>query len=117
MTDSSSLFIDSVSLPWRATPHAGIEWKKLHFDAHSGESAVLLRFAAGTSYAGHLHPGGEEYLVLEGHLQDGDRVHGPGTYVRHPAGSVHRPSSPDGCIVFVRLPRPIVELAEPPPAE
>lgn len=105
-----STFIDSDALPWRPSPHEGVEWKKLHYDAETGESAVLLRFAPGASYGAHEHPAGEEYLVLSGTLREGDRVYGPGTYVRHPAGSRHRPVSDDGCTVFVRLPQPIREL-------
>lgn len=105
-----SLFVDGAALPWRATPCPGVAWKKLHFDAATGESAVLLRFDAGATYDAHRHPEGERYLVLEGELEDGGRRYGPLTYVRHEPGSVHRPHSPGGALVFVSLPRPI----EPP---
>ncbi len=112
MTDGSS-FLRIDEIPWRASPHSGVEWKKLHFDPATGESAVLLRFAPGASYGAHIHPGGEEYLVLEGELEDGGKSRGPGTYVRHPPGSRHCPRSATGCVVFVRLPRPIEELGKP----
>lgn len=102
--------VSSEELPWRASPSPGVEWKKLFHDPATGESAVLLRFEAGASYAPHRHPGGEEYLVLEGTLSDGGTTLGPGSYVRHEEGSVHHPRSEDGCLVFVRLPRPIQEL-------
>lgn len=105
-----SSYVDSESLPWRPTPHAGVEWKKLFFEPETGESAVLLRFAPGASYGAHEHPGGEEYFVLSGTLREGDAVYEAGTYARHPSGSRHRPRSDDGCIVFVRLPLPIEEL-------
>ena len=45
-----------------------------------------------------------------GTLSDGGRTYGKGTYVRHPPGSVHRPYSKDGCLIFVTLPRPIEEI-------
>ncbi len=112
MTDkcNQSLYVDSSELPWRESPSPGVSWKKLFFDAERGESAVLLKFEAGASYGAHEHPGGEEYLVLEGTLDDGGRQYGAGTYVRHPAGSRHRPHSAGGCLVFVRLPEPIRDV-------
>jgi anti-sigma factor ChrR (cupin superfamily) len=105
-----SLYVDGASLPWRDTPCAGVAWKKLHFDAATGRSAVLLRFQPGARYDGHRHPAGEEYLVLEGSLQDGGRSWGAGSWVRHPPGSSHAPSSAEGCTVFVSLPAPIQPL-------
>jgi anti-sigma factor ChrR (cupin superfamily) len=107
---SASEFVDGAALPWRDTPCAGVQWKKLRFDAASGESAVLLRFAPGATYDAHRHPEGEQYLVLEGELEDGGRRYGPLTYVRHPPGSAHRPSSPSGALVFVTLGKPIEAL-------
>jgi anti-sigma factor ChrR (cupin superfamily) len=104
-------YADSGALPWRPTPYAGVEWKKLRFDAASGQSAVLLRFAPGARYGTHRHPQGEQYLVLSGSLQDGGRTWGEGAYVFHPPGSVHRPSSAGGCLLFVTLPAPI-EIVE-----
>ena len=105
-----SLFAAASSLPWRPTPCAGVQWKKLYFDAESGESAVLLLFEAGATYDAHRHPEGERYLVLEGELEDGGRRYGPLTYVRHAPGSAHRPHSPTGALVFVSLPKPIEPL-------
>jgi anti-sigma factor ChrR (cupin superfamily) len=105
------IVVSSNELPWRESPYPGVTWKKLYYDPESGRSAVLLRFEPGASYGRHRHPGGEEYFVLEGALEDGGRSYGAGTYVRHPAGSVHRPSSAEGCLLFVTLARPI-ELVE-----
>ncbi len=102
-----SSYVDADAQPWRATPHAGVTWKKLRYDPESGESAVLLRFEAGASYGRHRHPAGEQYLVLEGSLEDGGRTWGAGSYVHHAPGSTHRPSSEQGCLLFVTLPRPI----------
>ncbi len=110
---ATSRYVDPQSLAWRPTPYAGVEWKKLYFDPDSGESAVLLRFAPGAAYGTHRHPEGEEYLVLEGSLRDGDATYGPGSYVRHPPGSVHRPVSAEGSVLFVRLPRPIEIIDRP----
>jgi anti-sigma factor ChrR (cupin superfamily) len=110
MKPSESLVVSWDSLPWRDTPHPGVVWKKLAYDPETGRSAVLLRFEPGAAYGAHRHPGGEEYLVLEGSLEDGGSSYGAGTYVRHAAGSVHRPSSKEGCLLFVSLPKPIEEI-------
>ncbi len=97
-------------LPWRDTPHRGVRWKKLFFDPASGESAVLLQFEPGASYGAHRHPAGEQYLVLEGSLEDGGASYSKGAYVRHAPGSAHRPSSRAGCLLFVALQKPIEEI-------
>lgn len=107
----SSHRIDSDELPWRETPYAGVLWKKLYYDSATGESAVLLKFEPGAAYGAHRHPEGEEYLVLEGSLEDGGETWSAGSYVRHPPESAHRPSSREGCKLFVRLPKPI-EITE-----
>ena len=104
--------VDSEALPWRPTPYEGVEWKKLAYDARpldegGGASAVLLRFAPGASYGAHAHPKGEQYFVLEGSLEDGGRTWGKGSYVQHAPGSAHRPSSKEGCVLFVTLGAPI----------
>jgi len=103
----ASLFVDANALAWRDTPCAGVAWKKLDFDPATGASAVLLRFEPGASYDAHRHPLGEQYLVLEGTLEDGAKSYGPMTYVRHAPGSSHQPRSRDGCLLFVLLPKPI----------
>jgi anti-sigma factor ChrR (cupin superfamily) len=107
----TSLVQVSDDLPWRDTPFSGVRWKKLHYDEHTGRSTVLLSFAPGASYGPHRHPGVEQYLVLEGALEDGGASYGKGTFVHHPAGSVHRPSSKQGCMLYITLERPI-ELLE-----
>ena len=109
---AKSIYVDSTKEEWRPTGHDGVTFKKLHFDKASGRSAVLVRFAPGAVYAGHRHPEGEEYFVLEGTLEDGGRIWGEGSYVLHPPGSVHRPSSKEGCVLFISLPRPVEEIVD-----
>lgn len=105
-----SLYVETEALEWRETPYAGVRWKKLAFDKQSGRSAVMLRFEPGAAYGTHRHAAGEEYLVLEGSLEDGGRTYGAGTYVYHPPGSAHKPSSVRGCLLFVSLPQPIEDI-------
>lgn len=64
---------------------------------------MLIRFAPGSSYDLRQHYGGEEFLVLEGSLQDERGKYPTGYYVRNPAGNVHVPYSESGCLLFVKL--------------
>ncbi len=107
MSSKVSQFVDAASEPWRETPSPGVRWKKLRYDASRGESAVLLEFQPGAVYAAHRHPAGEEYWVLEGSIEEGERSYGKGTYIYHPPESTHRPASKGGCLLLVLLRRPI----------
>jgi quercetin dioxygenase-like cupin family protein len=101
------------SIPWRVFPEAiGVEYKVLRKHAEHGGSTLLLRFAPGADYPAHRHPRGEEYYVLSGTLNDGAHTYHAGDYLYYAPGSVHRPSSRDGCTVLVVLPAR-VEMVEP----
>jgi anti-sigma factor ChrR (cupin superfamily) len=63
----------------------------------------LVRYAAGSRFSAHKHPGGEEFLVLEGIFSDERGDYPAGTYVRNPPGSQHTPHSDGGCLIFVKL--------------
>jgi quercetin dioxygenase-like cupin family protein len=108
----ASTYVDVRNVEWRETPYVGVTFKKLSYDRETGRSAVLVKFEPGTRYGAHRHPEGEEYYVLEGSLQDGGRTWGAGSYVYHPAGSAHRPTSEEGCILFISLPTPVEVLKE-----
>ncbi|HWN81763.1 MAG TPA: dimethylsulfonioproprionate lyase family protein [Candidatus Udaeobacter sp.] len=102
------------SIPWRVFPEAtGVEYKVLRKHAEHGGSTLLLRFAPGADYPTHRHPRGEEYYVLAGTLADGSHTYRTGDYIYYAPGSVHRPSSPDGCTVLVVLPARVEMLDAP----
>ena len=101
---SRRVVIDTNVQPWIASPEPGVERRLL--DRVGGEQAratSLVRYAPGSSFAAHEHGGGEEFLVLEGVFSDEHGDYGPGTYVRNPPGSSHRPFSREGCTLFVKL--------------
>jgi quercetin dioxygenase-like cupin family protein len=103
--------LDTQAIDWRNFEEApGVRYKVLRH--HEGRRGItlLLQFAPGAHYPAHRHPEGEEYYVLDGSLRDGERVYGPHTYVYQPPGSVHRPSSPDGCVLLVMLPAHVERL-------
>ena len=101
---SCRVAVHGASLPWVASPMAGVERRML--DRVGGEVAratSIVRYARGSRFAPHLHAGGEEFLVLEGVFQDEHGDYPAGTYVRNPPQSSHQPGSTDGCIIFVKL--------------
>ncbi|VWB42103.1 anti-ECFsigma factor ChrR [Burkholderia lata] len=89
---------------WVASPQAGVE--RVMLDRLGGEQAratSLVRYAPASCFPPHLHPEGEEILVLSGTFSE-DGAHYPaGWYLRNPPGSSHRPSSREGAILFVKL--------------
>ncbi|WP_449433653.1 cupin domain-containing protein [Pseudomonas putida] len=108
-------------IPWVASPLPGVERRPLYrLGGEQARATTLVRYAPGSHFSAHLHPGGEEFLVLEGVFEDERGRYPAGSYVRNPPGSAHAPQSVEGCMIFVRLrqfhPRDllhsVVELAE-----
>lgn len=96
--------LDTASLPWMASPVAGVERRLL--DRCGGEVAratSIVRYAPGSRFEPHNHGGGEEILVLEGIFADELGEYPAGTYLRNPAGSSHAPFSANGCTLLVKL--------------
>lgn len=92
------------TMAWVPSPAPGVERRMLY--RQGGEQAratSIVRYAPGSWFAAHAHPGGEEFLVLEGTFQDQHGDYPAGTYVRNPPGSSHAPASAKGCTIFVRL--------------
>ncbi|MDX6751448.1 cupin domain-containing protein [Geminicoccaceae bacterium 1502E] len=96
--------VHAASLPWVPSPMAGVERRML--DRIGGEVAratSIVRYAPDSSFSPHTHGGGEEFFVLEGVFQDEHGDYPPGSYVRNPPGSRHRPGSAAGCTILVKL--------------
>jgi anti-sigma factor ChrR (cupin superfamily) len=89
---------------WVASPQAGVE--RVMLDRLGDERAratSLVRYALGSAFPAHGHPGGEEILVLSGTFSDATGHYGPGWYLRNPPGTAHQPSSAHGALIFVKL--------------
>lgn len=89
---------------WVPSPQQGVE--RVMLDRVGGEKAratSVVRYCAGSNFASHQHPGGEEILVLSGIFADEEDSYPAGWYLRNPPGSEHAPSSPEGATIFVKL--------------
>ncbi|MGJ8544614.1 MAG: cupin domain-containing protein [Sulfitobacter sp.] len=96
--------VRSEQLEWQASPMQGVDRRML--DRIGGEVAratTIVRYAPGSAFSAHTHTGGEEFIVLEGVFQDEHGDYPAGTYVRNPPTTAHRPSSEQGCTIFVKL--------------
>lgn len=99
--DRQRVVVDTGDAEWFPGLVKGLAVLPLH---RFGEEVVsLVRWAPGTVFPRHDHPGGEEILVLEGALEDDDDRYPTGTWLRNPPGSVHRPFSLDGCLIYVKI--------------
>jgi len=89
---------------WLASPQAGVDRVMLdRVGAEQARATSLVRYAPGSSFPPHAHPGGEEILVLSGTFSDEDGHYPEGWYLRNPPGSGHRPFSTEGALIFVKL--------------
>ena len=89
---------------WVNSPESGVD--RFMLDRIGDEVAratSIVRYAAGSSFARHIHAEGEEFLVLEGVFSDEHGDYPRGTYVRNPPGTGHSPFSVDGCRILVKL--------------
>ena len=92
--------IDTAAAPWVPGPHPG--WDVLALYRGGAEEIRLTRLAANTRRPGHVHRGGEEFLVLHGDFEDEFDRYGEGDWVRYPDGSRHRGFSRGGCRLYVK---------------
>ncbi len=89
---------------WVASPMAGVE--RVMLDRVGDEKAratSIVRYAPDSHFPRHLHPGGEEILVLTGTFSDEAGHYPAGWYLRNPPGSSHQPFSAPGATIFVKL--------------
>jgi quercetin dioxygenase-like cupin family protein len=99
--------VRSGAAAWRAVALPGVSVKVLRRNEQTGESTTLVRFEAGTHVPAHNHPGGEEVFVVEGDLEIGPDLLGPGDYLYTPPDGKHAASSEGGCVFLVTLPKPV----------
>ncbi len=101
---SERVVLETAPLDWVASPNAAVQRKLLERDGGElARACSIVRYAAGARFEWHTHDKGEEIYVLEGTLTDELGDYPSGTYIKNPPGSMHAPSSKDGCVLFVKL--------------
>ena len=98
--DQQTVVIDTRSSDWLPGLVTGLQVLPLH--AFGSEHVALVRWAPGTRFQLHGHPGGEEIFVLDGVFQDEQGNYPAGSWLRNPNGSQHRPWSEAGCTIWVK---------------
>lgn len=108
----------SEALSWQPLIEKGIHYKgifvkSLHFDKTTNRSkAILLKFEEGASYPYHVHPAGEEILVLEGSCIIHHETLSQGDYLYTPPSGKHSVRSEIGCVLFLSIPEEVILIEE-----
>lgn len=89
---------------WVSSPQNGVERVMLdRVGAEKARATSIVRYAPDSYFPHHLHPGGEEILVLSGTFSADDIDYPAGWYLRNPPNSGHQPYSEEGAVIFVKL--------------
>jgi anti-sigma factor ChrR (cupin superfamily) len=89
---------------WVRSPMPGVERRMLdRVGEEVARATSIVRYAPESAFSAHIHPGGEEFFVLDGVFQDERGDYPAGSYARNPPASRHTPRSQAGCTIFVKL--------------
>ncbi len=100
--DSQAVHCNTRLAEWHPGLVPGLSVLPLH--DHDGVNTALVRWAPHSRFNAHVHPGGEEILVLEGVFRDEDGVYPKGSWLRNPCGSHHAPyTGEEGALIYVKL--------------
>jgi anti-sigma factor ChrR (cupin superfamily) len=99
--DQARTRINTLTAPWYPGLVAGLSVMPLH--EYEGVGTALVRWAPNTIFNPHVHPGGEEILVLEGVFHDEHGSYSAGTWIRSPRYSKHAPfTKEEGALIYVK---------------
>ncbi|NDU86366.1 MAG: cupin [Ferrovum sp.] len=99
--DRETIRIQTRTAQWYQGLVPGLSVLPLH--EHGGVSTALVRWAPHTQFHPHVHPGGEEILVLEGVFHDEWGSYPQGTWIRSPSYSRHQPhTESEGALIYVK---------------
>jgi anti-sigma factor ChrR (cupin superfamily) len=99
--DLSSVRIRTAESAWRPGLVDGLSVMPLH--SHGVSHTALVRWAPGTVFQPHSHPGGEEIFVIDGVFEDEQGRYPAGSWLRNPPWSRHHPFSREGCTLLVKV--------------
>lgn len=99
-----TVLVHTAKSEWLKSPQAGVERIPLErLFPESGPVTSIVKYAKESSFSAHMHPKGEEILVLDGVFEDEHGDYPAGSYIRNPPGSSHKPFSRSGCVLLVKL--------------
>lgn len=100
---STRVVLATESMEWFAPGEAGVWYKSLDQSGGAATSTTsLMKYAPGDSLNPPLQGQGEEILVLEGALTDGQTTYSAGAYLRNPPGLSNPFHTAQGCVLFVK---------------
>lgn len=102
-SDRNQVCLDTTKTEWHPGIMQGLSVLPLYSQANYPENMALVRWQPETYFHEHVHPGGEEILVLEGTFEDEHGEYPQGTWIRGPHMSKHKPFSREGCLIYVRV--------------
>jgi len=100
-SDTQMLTASANSDQWRQGMVNGLSVMRLH--SHQHESIAFVKWAPNTQFNPHIHPGGEEIIVLEGTFHDEHGSYPTGSWLRNKPYSQHTPyTQEDGALIYVK---------------
>ena len=99
--DVQPVRLNTLTNTWYPGMVRGLSVMPMHeFD---GISTALVRWAPHTVFNAHVHPGGEEILVLDGVFHDDHGSYPAGSWLRSPRFSKHAPyTEAEGATIYVK---------------
>ena len=86
----------------QGTEQSDLTWCNISYEDETGQGSFLIRFKPGASSIDHEHVGYEEFLVLDGEIEDSDGlIYKQNDFVSLKPGSKHCSVSHTGCTVAV----------------
>ncbi len=77
-------------------------WLPISYDLKTQCGSYYFQLEAGGNTITHVHPGYEEFYVIEGEARESDgTVVKAGDFVSFPPGSYHNTTSENGCLLVV----------------
>ena len=99
--DTKELALKQSDQPWRQGMVNGLSVMPLH--QHGTESIAFVKWEPNTQFNPHVHPGGEEIIVLQGTFHDEFGSYPTGTWLRNKPYSNHTPhTESDGALIYVK---------------
>ena len=100
--DRPRVCLDTRTAAFSTGDSAGLRQLVLYRQRGYSELIRLVRLLPNATTREHLHPGGEELLVLEGALEDEEGRYEVGDWLRLPPGSRHTLRTTEGCLYYVK---------------